>query len=222
MFHRHRVKMSKSYSHITSKGESFDLKLNEEIFFNKENGFFIELGAYDGLTQSNTAFFEKTKNWTGILIEASRDRYEECVKNRPNSRCINSACSATDNDSISFNYENGLMSKVVDDGVYNCNTTTLETILDNCEVNRNIDFLSLDVEGYELEVLKGINFCKYRPNYMLIELWDDNEYDVKTFLKGNNYNCLGNYSKYNKITNPHWGSGGGFHNDFLFKDKLLK
>lgn len=213
--------MSESYSNVTSKGEPFDLKLNKEIFFEKENGFFIELGAYDGLTQSNTAFFEKTKNWTGILIEASRDRYEECVKNRPNSKCVNTACSATDNASISFNHENGLMSKVVDDGVYSCDTTTLETILDNCEVDRNIDFLSLDVEGHELEVLKGLNLCKYRPNYMLIELWDDNEFDVKTLLYENNYRCLGNYSKYNTRDNPTWGDSG-YHNDYLFEDKLLE
>ena len=213
--------MSESYSNVTSKGVPFDLKLNKEIFFEKENGFFIELGAYDGLTQSNTAFFEKTKNWTGILIEASRDRYEECVKNRPNSKCVNTACSATDNASITFNHENGLMSKVVDDGVYSCDTSTLETILDNCEVDRNIDFLSLDVEGHELEVLEGLNLCKYRPNYMLIELWDDNEFDVKTLLYDNNYRCLGNYSKYNTRDNPSWGDSG-YHNDYLFEDKLLE
>jgi len=213
--------MSESYSNVTSKGVPFDLKLNKEIFFEKENGFFIELGAYDGLTQSNTAFFEKTKNWTGILIEASRDRYEECVKNRPNSKCVNTACSATDNASISFNHENGLMSKVVDDGIYSCDTSTLETILDNCEVDRNIDFLSLDVEGHELEVLEGLNLCKYRPNYMLIELWDDNEFDVKTLLYDNNYRCLGNYSKYNTRDNPSWGDSG-YHNDYLFEDKLLQ
>lgn len=213
--------MSESYSNVTNKGVPFDLKLNKEIFFEKENGFFIELGAYDGLTQSNTAFFEKTKNWTGILIEASRDRYEECVKNRPNSKCINTACSATDNASISFNHENGLMSKVVDDGVYSCDTSTLETILDNCKVDRNIDFLSLDVEGHELEVLEGLNLCKYRPNYMLIELWDDNEFDVKTLLYDNNYRCLGNYSKYNTRDNPSWGDSG-YHNDYLFEDKLLE
>lgn len=213
--------MSESYSNVTNKGVPFDLKLNKEIFFEKENGFFIELGAYDGLTQSNTAFFEKTKNWTGILIEASRDRYEECVKNRPNSKCVNTACSATDNASISFNHENGLMSKVVDDGAYSCDTSTLETILDNCEVDRNIDFLSLDVEGHELEVLEGLNLCKYRPNYMLIELWDDNEFDVKTLLYDNNYRCLGNYSKYNTRDNPSWGDSG-YHNDYLFEDKLLE
>jgi hypothetical protein len=36
--------------------------------FDKDNGFFIELGANDGLMQSNTAFFEFTRGWTGILI----------------------------------------------------------------------------------------------------------------------------------------------------------
>lgn len=210
-----------SFSNLTSKGEPFDLKLNEEIFFNKEGGFFIELGAFDGLIQSNTAFFERYKNWSGILIEASREKYADCVENRPNSKCFNTACSNLDDCEVTFNHENGMMSKVVDNGEYTCKTTTLETILDNCEVDRSIDFLSLDVEGYELEVLQGLNLCKYRPNYMLIELWDDNEYDVKTFLEDNNYRCLSNFSNYNRITNPTWGTFG-FHNDFLFEDKLLK
>ena len=209
--------MSESFSNLTNKGIPFDLKLNEEIFFNKENGFFIELGAYDGLIQSNTAFFEKSKNWTGILIEVSRERYEECVKNRPKSICFNTACGAEDDNQISLNHENGLMTKVVDGGEYTCQTTTLETIIDKCEINKNIDFLSLDVEGYELEVLKGLNLKKYEPNYMLIELWDSNEYDVKTFLQKNDYKCLCNYSQYNPISNPGWGTTG-FHNDFLFKD----
>ena len=142
--------MSESFSNLTNKGIPFDLKLNEEIFFNKENGFFIELGAYDGLIQSNTAFFEKSKNWTGILIEVSGERYEECVKNRPKSICFNTACGAEDDNQISLNHENGLMTKVVDDGEYTCQTTTLETIIDKCEINKNIDFLSLDVEVYEL------------------------------------------------------------------------
>ena len=214
--------MSYSYSHVTNKGEPFDLKLNEEIFLNKENGFFIELGAYDGITQSNTAFFEKTKKWTGILIEVSRQKYKECVRNRPNSMCFNVACGPEDDKEISFNQQNSLMSKVIDNGSYICKTATLNTILNSCKVDKNIDFLSLDVEGHEFEVLKGLNLNKYRPNYMIIELWGNNEDDVKSFLKDNNYMCLGNYSNYNLKDNPQWGSGGvGFHNDFLFKDNKL-
>jgi FkbM family methyltransferase len=45
---------------------------------------------------------------------------------------------------------------------------TLTSILDECQVNE-IDFFSLDVEGFELNVLKGLDFNKYRPKYMLIE-----------------------------------------------------
>ena len=60
-----------SFSHCNSKKEKLDIKL-DEIFDSKKNGFFIELGANNGLTQSNTAFFEKYRNWSGILIEPSR------------------------------------------------------------------------------------------------------------------------------------------------------
>jgi len=63
-----------------SLNSPLDLKLDE--IMKKENGFFIELGANDGLIQSNTAFFEFYKNWKGILIEPSHNRYLECVNNR--------------------------------------------------------------------------------------------------------------------------------------------
>ena len=55
------------YSHVDNKGIPLQNKLYNII--NKKNGFFIELGANDGLFQSNTAFFEKEHEWTGILIE---------------------------------------------------------------------------------------------------------------------------------------------------------
>lgn len=211
-----------SFSNITSNGEPFDFILNDKIFKNKENGFFIELGAYDGILQSNTAFFEKYKNWKGILIEPSRDRYIECVNNRKNSKCFNYACSSSIKDKLLIDEENGLMSKVVkNDGSYTPYVTTLEIILNSCNVTCNIDFLSLDVEGYEYEVLLGLNLNKYRPNYILVELWTNNEDITKKFLTKNNYICLENFSKYNIIDNQHWGVNGNFHNDFLFVDKNL-
>ena len=58
---------------------------------NKRNGFFIELGANNGLTQSNTAFFEKDMGQTGILIEPSSIGYELCKKNRPNFEALTQA-----------------------------------------------------------------------------------------------------------------------------------
>ena len=55
----------KSFSNVDNNNNFLDKKLND-LFNNKKNGFFIELGANDGLKQSNTAFFEKYMNWTGI------------------------------------------------------------------------------------------------------------------------------------------------------------
>lgn len=54
-----------SYSLPCSDGVPLDLKM-DEIFKGKRDGFFIELGAYDGLTQSNTAFFEFSRGWRGV------------------------------------------------------------------------------------------------------------------------------------------------------------
>ncbi|MDB4192545.1 hypothetical protein N9599_00005, partial [Candidatus Pelagibacter sp.] len=59
-------------------------KLDQQLekYLDFHNGFFIELGAYDGVTQSNTLFYEKNKGWRGILIEPSKDIYKKCKKNR--------------------------------------------------------------------------------------------------------------------------------------------
>ena len=60
-------------------------------YLNFENGFFIEVGAHDGIFQSNTLNLEESLGWKGILIEPSLNAYLECIKNRPKSICINLA-----------------------------------------------------------------------------------------------------------------------------------
>jgi hypothetical protein len=80
----------KTYSLVDNKKYPLDWKLND--IFQKDNGFYIELGANDGITYSNTAFFEYEKNWTGILIEPSISKYEECLKNRSGNIIVNCAC----------------------------------------------------------------------------------------------------------------------------------
>ena len=68
-----------SYSLSDSKGIPLDKKL-DILFNNKEKGFYIELGAFDGITQSNSYFFELNRNWKGILIEPSKSAFELCCK----------------------------------------------------------------------------------------------------------------------------------------------
>lgn len=95
--------------------------------------------------------------------------------------------------------------------------STLEKILDEIDLQKlnikNIDLLTLDVEGYELEVLEGLNINKYRPTYMLIEIYIKQYDDILNFLTENNYKLVCNFSNYNKLDNPNWD---GTHNDFLF------
>ena len=57
-----------------------------EKYLNYNNGFYIELGAYDGITQSNTYYYEKNKNWKGLLIEPIEHVFKKCKKNREKGR----------------------------------------------------------------------------------------------------------------------------------------
>ena len=165
------------YSLSDSKGNPLDKKL-DSLFNHKNNGFYIELGAFDGITQSNSYFFELNRNWTGLLIEPSKDSYHLCCKNRPNSIVVNCCCVSNDykNDTISGDFNSTLMSSVngarlKTQKLVEVKAMTLEKILDENHIDVEIDFLSLDTEGYELPILQGLNLDNYRPKYMLIWLF---------------------------------------------------
>ena len=170
--------------------QPIDRKLQK--YLNFRNGFFIELGANNGLHQSNTYYLERYKKWNGILIEPIPERYQEIPQWRKRAQTFNCACVAFDYplSEVEMTFAD-LMSVVkggmhseseekkhLEDAVRVINDVhlyefkvparTLTSILDECQV-QEIDFLSLDVEGYEANVLRGLNFEKYAPRYMLIE-----------------------------------------------------
>lgn len=141
-----------------------------KYFQNKRNGIFLELGALDGVTYSNTKFFEDTLRWSGILIEPIPKNYELCRNNRPRSLVYN--CIVSSNTEPMDIYVNGAVSSVKDhttqeyyDGWHkgkNIQTISvpcrrLDDILHASNV-RHIDFWSLDVEGSEYEVLKTMDW----------------------------------------------------------------
>jgi FkbM family methyltransferase len=180
-----------------------DFKLKKYLKFKK--GFFIEAGANDGIQQSNTLYFEKYRNWRGLLIEPIPELAEKCKANRPNCIVENYALVPFDfkGDYIEMKFCN-LMSTVkgafdsqqleeahIKRGSeiqqlesYNLKvpTTTLSAILDRHNIS-NIDLFSLDVEGFELNVLKGLDFNKHRPKWLLIETLEANyKEDIDNFL----------------------------------------
>lgn len=210
---------SSSYSLCDSKQKPLDHKLVE--LFDKNDGFFIELGAHDGLTQSNTALLEFKYGWKGVLIEPSPEAYSKCKQNRPKSICFNNACvSSTYIGSTVKGDFSGILMASVDsarlqkESTIEVNARTLESILN--EVNPvKIDLLSLDTEGYELNILDGLNLSKWRPHYMLIEVYTTELEKITEFLEQNKYKLSCNYSNYNKVDCPLWD---GTHNDYLFID----
>lgn len=154
-------------------------------------GIFIEAGANNGYSQSNTYYLERFKGWKGILIEPIPELFRECVKERKKSKVFNCALVADDYEKDFVEIHSASLMSVID-GVMdkaeqaahlkkaagferNLNVKlikvparTLTSIIEECRIDR-IDFLSLDVEGYEPEVLQGLNFDKLAPELILAE-----------------------------------------------------
>jgi len=93
---------------------------------------------------------------------------------------------------------------------------TLTHILDSIVPPvKEIDFLSLDVEGYEIAVLGGLDLNRYRPKFMLIEIYHL-DYDlIVSFLTEKGYILYSSFTNYTKQKTPEWD---GTHNDYLFVD----
>lgn len=206
------------YSLFDNKGVSFDTKLS--VLLNYKNGFFIEAGAHDGVLQSNTKQLEEYQDWAGILVEPSAVLYPNLLNNRPKSHCFCCALGAfsEDNTYIWGDFNGSLMASV--NGVRLSRqpkekvlVRSLQSIIDEVGVY-HINFLSLDTEGYEYNILQGIDFNKTIFDYMLIEIYIT-EYDaIVSFLESKGYDLVENFSNYNPNDNPIWD---GTHNDYLFK-----
>lgn len=169
-------------------------------------GFFIEIGAYDGVTQSNSVLLE-ARGWRGLLIEANPGSYARAVRARPKAFVEHAAC-------VGFEFEPkwttitdvGLMSMTSESLMDSATraewlkrgegfskrarqeidvpTTTISALLDKHAVER-VDLLLLDVEGAEIEVLKGIDFERHAPIHIVAE--DAYDERVADFLKPRGY-----------------------------------
>ena len=169
-------------------------QLAQDIFVaantdNKNQNFFVEFGATDGLTISNTYLLEKEFNWKGILIEPASIWHDDLEKNRDciiDKRCIYKESGKRMSFLVVENNkkaEPGLSSleKYADNGDWASNlrikhsnqeyveTITLDDLLDYHNAPNIIDYMSIDTEGSELDILKSFDLEKRKVRIITVE-----------------------------------------------------
>jgi len=209
---------SQNHKELAQTLKSSKSQLRQEVFcliYNnwKKEGFFVEFGAYDGIGCSNTLVLEKQFNWTGILAEPNINFHRELQTNR---NCIieTVAIGGKSKDSRSFlNYGNlSSFAEYSDTDVHNrkdgtlsnVEVITLTELLYRNSAPKIIDFLSIDTEGSELEILTAFNFDEYRFNFICVEHNHTKNYHlILDLMQNNGYEeVLLSYSKYDSFFVP--------------------
>ena len=212
-----------TYSLCDSKHVPLDHQLVEILSMN--NGVFIEAGAYNGVHQSNTKLLEDCFGWTGILIEPSAPLYDHIIQNRPNSKvfCCALGSFKQNNTYIKGDFDgyspmNSVQGKRLNRKPRNrVLVRSLQSILDEVKIT-HVNFFSLDTEGYEYNILQGIDFNRTTFDYLLIETYPHEHDKIVQFLDERGYDLVRCLSNYNKQDIPNWD---GTHNDYLFKRRSL-
>ncbi|MDA9768698.1 FkbM family methyltransferase [Flavobacteriaceae bacterium] len=161
-------------------------------FFNyKEKGFYIDVGASDPFFNSNTFRFYN-RDWVGINIEPGVQEYERFVKERPKDINLNLAISKNNGKSKLYNFGKdssiSTLNKELSDGLnYTIVITqTLKWIFENYVNDKEVDFISIDAEGIDLEVLQSNDWTLYRPKIVLVEC-NINANKIIKFMDSKNY-----------------------------------
>jgi FkbM family methyltransferase len=187
---------------------------------NKTGGVFFEAGANDGIFQSYTYRLEKELDWTGVLVEPSLGAFDACKVNRPRSKVLNCALTDEDVETITGDFDGHPMSSVAGKRLSRAATVTVKAasltdIFAEHLQGANVDLMSIDVENYELNVLRSLDYGRFRPRFILVEIYTASFYDVVNLLLSNDFLLIANITGFNKTDNPAWD---GTHNDFLFRD----
>ncbi len=182
-----------------------DKMIKKNFFDGKKNGFFIEIGAYDGISGSNCYHFERFLNWDGIAIEPSNIQFEKLKKNRK-CKVLNNAISNEVKEVEFIEVTEGLtqMSGINDSSfernfkiisnnqASKTDSTKLKTITfdDIVPKNKDIDYLSIDIEGGEMNLLKSIDFQTNRIKVISVENNIPKEQNFKNFFEEINFTYL--------------------------------
>lgn len=193
-------KLGQNSDYFSEAGQ--DMLVKDNFFKNQKSGFFLEIGAFDGIEGSNCYHFEKFMNWEGIAIEASPLQFKKLKKNR-NCKLMNIAI-GSENKQVEF-YEvvegftqmsgiNNLNFKDSFERIKKKSNSKINKINIECKTfeklvlsDQIIDLISIDIEGNESDVLKTINFDKYKIKVIILENNTPKELSYLKFFKEKNF-----------------------------------
>jgi FkbM family methyltransferase len=173
----------------------------------KKGGYFVDVGANNGIDGSNTYLLEKEYDWKGICIEPLPEEFNKCkecrsclcyeyaVYSESNLKlnfCVSELLSGIEDTHLIKNKEQNFIDPSFFKNNYKgdiiVQTKTLTDILDESNAPKYIDYLSIDVEGAEIHVLNGIDFNRYTFGIIHIEHnWQEYRYEIRQILENNKY-----------------------------------
>jgi FkbM family methyltransferase len=178
-----------------------DRYIKETFFSNKNKGYFIDIGAHNGIDINNTYYFEN-EGWDGICFEPIPEIFDQLKQNRK-CKVVQKAISDVAGPSQFFTIKgysdmlSGLADKYPQDHIARINREIEQydqsydyidvmcSTFDEEVKQTNIDLLSIDTEGAELDILKTIDFTKYSVNIMVVEYNYFNQELIDLIYKNN-------------------------------------
>ena len=174
----------------------------DTIFCDISNGTYVDVGANNPFIQSNTHYFYR-KGWQGVNIDALPGSMNLFNKIRPRDINIEAAISSNETELTYYMFKSSFYNTFSDNdiekikkvseflGSKNIKTIRLENVFENLNL-LNIEFLSIDVEGLDFDVIKSNNWNKFRPKVIVTEFFSkETEFlgqdKVFNFLKENGY-----------------------------------
>ena len=215
---------SNNYIKRSYAGGAQDLIINY-FFKDKLKGVYIDVGCYHPYNGNNTKLLYD-KGWSGINIDLDFHTIDFFNHIRKRDENINVAISDKEGEQELYFFHNrsaiNSLSKIRKKNakeIKKIKTKTLNSIIENSRFkNEKINFLSIDVEGHEMEVIKSIDLKKYTPEIIMIEFLEKDILNNLEFHNQNIDNIL-NSEIYNYMTSNDYHFINWLHSDLIFVHK---